>query len=559
MRQSSDFIAGKKMDATSSIGGARPQEYGEGPIASTSGASGPSKKRANQTGVLLVETGPTNGEGNGRPTKSSSVWEGQPGYSRKERKRVPLTVSRTTSDGETGSTSTSSAIASGDKEQQPIQRSSKDQKKLRKAQCAFFLRQLEERDRATMTDEEYASSNMQRHSEASSQANLVNLPGVKKQKLKKQRRKYVEDLRAAGIEARSPTPETNGNTTGNAIEVDEGPLLNSKGKPMSKQGQITHIVHKQTEYFRGQLDEEARRTMSDEVFESAAKQRVKEAGKRASLVNKPGPFKAPVRALREKYIKELRGAGVRLRSPSPDTTEQEQALEAAAEVLRDKLDAGYEEEELFVDHEEERETARQARRKQKKQDKKEQKQAAQLDAQLEEKEEGELGLGDLFFVDTAPADLPDDLRKTKEAQDEAKKEAKAEGVPLDLHLRDDVAVPDYVDGLPTPQSTKSTSRKGKERAIDQDEAMSESDSSSAHGSEPGDLALNVQSVQTTDTEAQGMEDLEDMPDFEDDKADKSMRAVNRYFKEDNPDLHCGRCGEQGHTVKNCEHIIVSRF
>ena len=176
----------------------------------------------------------------------------------------------------------------------------------------------------------------------------------------------------------------------------------------------------------------------------------------------------------------------------------------------------------------------------------------------EEREEGELGLGDLFVIDTAPADLPEELRKTKEAQDDAKQEARAEGVPLDLHLREDTtAVPDYVDG-PAPTSRKPSSRKGKERASDQDEGFSGSETSSGRASEPGDLALNVQSGQTTDTEMQPLEDLDGMQDFEDvdEEPDMSMRTVNRYFKEENPDLHCGRCGEHGHTVKNCEHIIV---
>lgn len=328
--------------------------------------------------------------------------------------------------------------------------------KLRKEQKKYFFTKLEERDRAHMSSEEFAATQEARHSEASRQTSLVNLHGVKKQKARTERAEYRSDLRAAGIEARSSSPEPEP-APFPAKDAPGATAATSADKPVSKT---------------------KRRSPSEDA--AAVKER-KKARKRE----------------RKKAEREA--------AASAQQTDG-QSSKGAKEIVH------------ILD---------------------------------DDKEEGELGLGDLFFVDTAPAELPKELQQTKAVQKAAQQEAAAEGVQLDVGLREEGSkLPAYVDKTPpTPRSLPSQT-KGKGRAEETD-AMSDSQSSSA-GEEPADLALNVQTT------------VGELPDFEIDEeaqeaeaeADMSMRTVNRYFAEERDDLRCTRCGETGHTVKTCQHIIV---
>lgn len=581
---------------------ATPQEPDQ-PVASTSGSK-PALVLPRRTGTVLSFEDDKDA-GSSRSTGKKARKRQKTQHSRSQSQSQSGSVQSTsrppseieflgTSDGaDTGkgkaSTSRSAATAETSKE-------------LRRAHKAHFFAQLVARDRENMTDEEFASPHATeaRHNEASRQANVANLAGVKKQKIREERRGYRIQLREAGLEARSSSPETAAAAAPPAQqrwkdtqpqEQDGGqpPALNKKGKPMSKRAEHFSIFQKQLAFFQNSLDREAKRSLSRSEFETSAPGRQEEAKRLATIVNQePHTRRGGLDPERDKLIAQLKEAGIRLYvPPESEASEQDRASEIAAAQLRDDLDAGYENSPAASEGErgEAAPTLTKAERKRKKKERKAAERAGRASAststannvysglQEEDKEEGELGLGDLFFVDTAPAALPEELQRTREAQQGAEQEAKEEGVPLDLHLREEVdTLPDYVDiAPPTPQSLPaarnggsrdSSDRKGKARAV-QDYAGSDSGSTSPAGpeeDEPDDLAINVQSAVTTDTEMSGVADIDaDAAAQAEAEADMSMRTTNRYFKEENPELQCARCGEQGHNVKTCQHIIVRQF
>ena len=267
------------------------------------------------------------------------------------------------------------------------------------------------------------------------------------------------------------------------------------------------------------------------------------------------------KAEKRRKQKELRRARLEKEASKPGTTaEDAEKLREKAERLRvaeeKAMLKAQKKQENLERHQQQVEAARQR--------KAEKAQQAKNALVIDEssREEGELGLGDLFVVDTTPADLPEELKRTREAQEQAEREAAQNDVPLNAAATDQsvgaATVPSYAGTSGTSKEAQPRYLGISRRELEPDEDDSESEDDNGMDDAPKDLAIHVHAdtaaeasgpsqPATDDGLGLGLDDLEEEEDF---------RQENRYFKEEDPTKICRRCGETGHLMRDCEHIQV---